>query len=133
VGRVVGPDGAVADEPAPVVRRTTTLDAVARAAVLDGLRGAVGSEGGTASGAFAGFPLDLVPVAGKTGTAQVQGKGDSSLFVGFFPAGAPQYVVVAIVEEGGRGSRVAAPVVRRIIEGMNGLPPGPVALAEGVD
>jgi penicillin-binding protein 2 len=133
VQRIVGPDGDVVEEVAPDVRRSTDLDPVARGAILDGLRGAVSGDGGTASGAFAGFPLDVVPVAGKTGTAQVRGKGDTSLFAGFFPATAPQYVVVTIIEEGGRGARVAAPVVRRIIEGMNGLTPGNVALADGVD
>jgi penicillin-binding protein 2 len=133
VERVVAPDGDVVEELEPEIRRATNLDPVTRGAILEGLRGAVGGEGGTAAGAFAGFPLDVVAVAGKTGTAQVRGKGDTSLFAGFFPATAPQYVVVTIIEEGGRGARVAAPVVRRIIEGMNGLTPGQVALADGVD
>jgi penicillin-binding protein 2 len=37
------------------------------------------------------------------------------------PAENPRYVVVAMVEEGGHGSQVAAPIVRQIIEGLYGL------------
>ena len=34
----------------------------------------------------------------------------------------PQYVVVAMVEEGGFGADVAAPIVRRVIDFLNGNP-----------
>jgi penicillin-binding protein 2 len=76
---------------------------------------------GTAAGAFAGFPLSSVPVAGKTGTAEVAGEQPHSWFAAAAPAGNPEYVVVAVVEEGGHGSEVAAPIVRRILEGLFGL------------
>jgi penicillin-binding protein 2 len=70
-------------------------------------------------------------VSGKTGTAQVgaqeEGKGDTSLFVGFYPANAPKYVVAAVVEQGGMGADTAAPIVRRVVEAMNHVPaPNPV-------
>jgi cell division protein FtsI/penicillin-binding protein 2 len=42
------------------------------------------------------------------------------MFVGISPADQPQYVVMAVIEEGGFGASVAAPVVARIIEGING-------------
>ena len=32
-----------------------------------------------------------------------------------------EYVVVALVEQGGHGSSTAAPIVRRIIEGLYGV------------
>jgi penicillin-binding protein 2 len=99
--------------------------------VLAGLLRAVGSREGTAAGAFAGFPLDRVPVEGKTGTAQVTGKADTALFAAVAPAGDPRFAVVAVVEEAGFGSAVAAPVVRRVLEVLFGIraeppsPPGP--------
>ena len=34
----------------------------------------------------------------------------------------PQYVVVAMVEQGGFGADVAAPIVRRVIDFLNGNP-----------
>jgi penicillin-binding protein 2 len=103
------------------------LDPAARQAVLAGLLGAVGSREGTAAAAFAGFPLDRVPVEGKTGTAQVNGKADTSLFAAVAPANDPRYVVVAVVEEAGFGSAVAAPIVRRVLEILTGVTPPPPA------
>jgi penicillin-binding protein 2 len=90
------------------------------------LRGAlvgVTTPGGTAASAFAGFPLSSIPVAGKTGTAEIKPKQPFSWFAAMAPAYDPQYVVVAVVEEGGHGSETAAPVVRRILEGLFGLQP----------
>ena len=86
--------------------------------------GVVGSTFGTANDAFEGFDGS---VAGKTGTAEIVGKQDTSLFVGINPPEDPQYVALAIVEEGGFGSAVAAPIVRRVMEALNGnLNPAPV-------
>jgi penicillin-binding protein 2 len=98
-----------------------------REAMLNGFAGVTGNEKGTAFAAFQGFPLDQIPVSGKTGTAQVgaqeQGRGDTSLFAAFFtsPVDQHQYVVVAAVEEGGMGAQTAAPIVRRVIEQMTGV------------
>ncbi len=76
---------------------------------------------GTADQAFAGFPLSEIPVAGKTGTAQRPPFQDTAWFAAMVPAGDPQYVVIAMVEQGGHGSTSAAPIVRQIIEGLFGL------------
>jgi len=74
------------------------------------------ATGGTARAAFEGFPI---PVAGKTGTAEKKPDDDYALFMAYAPAGAdqvPEIVVVAVIEQGGHGSSVAAPVVRRVLE-----------------
>jgi penicillin-binding protein 2 len=71
--------------------------------------------------AFGGFPLDKVPVGGKTGTAEVFGKQDTSWFASWAPADSPRFVVVGMVEQAGLGSRAAAPMVRQIYEGIFGL------------
>ena len=76
---------------------------------------------GTAASAFIGFPFSEVQVAGKTGTAQVFGQQDYSWFAAMTQAQGREYVVVALVEQGGHGSSTAAPIVRRIIEGLYGL------------
>ncbi len=80
---------------------------------------------GTAAGAK--LPLDGIRMAGKTGTAQVHKLGaderggrtaalwrlrDHSLFVAFAPADNPQYAAAAIMEHGGFGAAVAAPLIR---------------------
>ena len=61
---------------------------------------------------------------GKTGTAAASaGKQDTSWFAAITnpdndPA-LPQYVIVAMVEQGGFGANVAAPIVRRVIDFLN--------------
>jgi penicillin-binding protein 2 len=91
------------------------FDAGALAAVRRGLRSVVADPDGTAAKVFAGSPVE---VAGKTGTAQVAGKANTALFAGVAPASAPRYVAVAVVEEAGYGSVVAAPIVRRVLEAI---------------
>lgn len=77
---------------------------------------------GTAASAFVGFPFSQVSIAGKTGTAQVTGHQDYSWFAAMTEAQGKQYVVVSLVEQAGHGSTTAAPIVRRVVEGLYGLP-----------
>lgn len=76
---------------------------------------------GTAAGAFGGFPLDEVPVAGKTGTATSVGKKESGWFASYAPADDPQFAVVVLISQGGTGGAVSAPVAREIYEGIYGF------------
>lgn len=112
----------------PRVANQVDLDPELSRVVTDGLvRVTQGSEG-TATTVFSGFPNATFPVAGKTGTAIVGGsRRDTSLFAAWAPAYSPDYSVSVIIEEGGFGSRVAAPVGRRILEpladrDLNGTP-----------
>ncbi len=98
-----------------------------RDTMLAGFGGVVGSSTGTAFGAFVPYPQTPPSIGGKTGTAQVSGKQNTSLFVGFTPIQNPRYVVAVVVEEGGYGAETAAPIARAIFEALNGLPVGPVA------
>jgi len=77
---------------------------------------------GTAASAFVGFPFSQVQVAGKTGTAQVFGHQDYSWFAAMTQGQGKRYVIVALVEQAGHGSTTAAPIVRRVVEGLYGLP-----------
>ncbi len=78
----------------------------------------------------------LVRIAGKTGTAQVVAQAtwtrsedlppehaDHAWFTSYAPANAPELVVVVFVENGGRGSEVAAPMARQLHEGYFGDSP----------
>ncbi len=128
--RVLDPQSRpVADVPAAAPRKIdlpTGSDAV-----LAGLQAAVADPKGTAYGAFAGFPLATFPIAGKTGTAQVPPLQDTAMFVSFGPVARPQFVVAVVMEESGFGGSTAAPVARRVWDGLMGAPPGPIALTEG--
>lgn len=109
---------------------TVEIPQPVRDAIMPGLVGAVNSAEGTARRAFEGYTG--IQVAGKTGTAEQPPRQDNALFVGLVNPNPPpeakcegadrtgcQYVVVVIVEEGGFGGSVAAPVARRIIDGLN--------------
>jgi penicillin-binding protein 2 len=76
---------------------------------------------GTAVSAFADFPLDRYPVAGKTGTADLHPYAPFAWFASFAPANSPKYAVVVMVEQGGHGGQTAAPVARKIYESLFGL------------
>jgi penicillin-binding protein 2 len=76
---------------------------------------------GTAAGAFAGFPLNKVQIAAKTGTAEIFGGQATSVFASFAPASDPKYVVVVMVPKSGEGADVSAPCARQIWDSIYGL------------
>jgi penicillin-binding protein 2 len=108
----------------PRVADVAKVPGGALAAVAQGL--ATVPVAGTAASAFAGFPLDRFPVAGKTGTADLPPKAPFAWFASFGPTGDPRYVVVVMVEQGGHGGESAAPVARAIYQKLFGLPVGQV-------
>lgn len=66
-----------------------------------------------------------IQVAGKTGTAQVEGNdAPHAWFIGFAPAEAPRYAVAVLVENGGdlgseaTGGRVAAPIAAEVLKAL---------------
>lgn len=87
---------------------------------------------GTAASAFRGFDMQAWPLAGKTGTAQVQDKADSAVFAAFGPLPAPKYVVTVIMEESGFGGSNAAPVARALFDVFSGAVPKAPAPLGGV-
>ncbi|MDH3526088.1 MAG: penicillin-binding protein 2 [Gammaproteobacteria bacterium] len=97
-------------------------------AVIDGMIHVVHGDRGTARRIGHDSPYRI---AGKTGTAQVFGLKeeeeydaeaieeklrDHALFIAFAPVDDPQIVVAIIVENGGSGSGVAAPIARAIMD-----------------
>ncbi len=87
----------------------------------DALTGAVNDPGATGRRAW----LPHVKVAGKTGTAQVisldtksnvNRHRDHAWFTSYAPAQEPDIAVTVIVENGGKGGEVAAPIARDIIK-----------------
>ena len=56
-----------------------------------------------------------VSVAGKTGTAELgEGKKPHSWFVGFAPSQRPRILMVVMVENGGTGAEMAAPIFKKV-------------------
>jgi penicillin-binding protein 2 len=116
---LISPSGQVMQQINPPVVRHLPVSSFTLAYIRDALAGVVTQ--GTAAGAFSGFPLNKVCIAGKTGTAQVYGLQASSVFASFAPCGNPKYVVVVMVPDSGYGADVAAPAVRQIWDGIFGL------------
>jgi penicillin-binding protein 2 len=88
---------------------------------------------GTAVFPFSGWPLSRIPVAAKTGSAEIAGKQPFSWFAAYAPADKPKYVVVSVVEQAGFGSQVSGPVVRRIMDQLFGLRLTPVVFGTRSD
>jgi penicillin-binding protein 2 len=96
--------------------------------VIDAMNAVVQSETGTARASGLGAPYSM---AGKSGTAQVfsvaqeekynekdvtERLRDHALFIAFAPLDDPQIAVAVVVENGSSGSRVAAPIARRVMD-----------------
>lgn len=91
----------------------------------------VTNPGGTAYRSFQIMGENTFDIGGKTGTAQNPGDlNNTSWFVGVDSISNPKYIVVTVVEEGGSGSAVAAPVSRRIIQHLLDLDLTPVEFGE---
>ena len=121
--KVTDLQGKVVEQFTATAKSHVALQPAWQASMLAGFEGVTASSDGTAHAAFAGFPLAQIPVAGKTGTAQVTGKDPTSVFASFAPANNPQFVVVALMEQSGYGADAAAPVVRQIYDSLFNVTP----------
>jgi len=127
VEAVEAPEGGSIEAFSPRVRRRVQVDSDHLTFMVDALFGVVNDVGGTA------FEARLdggVPIAGKTGTAQVARRrpvpGEDrrawyfrrshAWFVGFAPARDPQLAVSVLVEHGGPGGKYAAPIAIQILQ-----------------
>ncbi len=114
-------DGRVIKEARPEVASQISLNPAYTNFVVQALCNVVQGKG-TAAATFDGFPVKAIPLAGKTGTSEIAGKQPTAWFVCFAPVGDPKYVVAVAIEQGGHGGEVAAPVARRIVEGLFNIP-----------
>jgi len=99
----------------------------ASSSTLDFLHGALRAvaTSGTAAPIFANYPI---PVSGKTGTGQVQGrnangtaKDPTSWFASYAPSNKPEYAVVMMVSQGGYGASTSAVGVKDIYDALFGV------------
>jgi penicillin-binding protein 2 len=126
---LVSPAGTLVRKIDPPVIRRLPVASQTLSYMRSALAGVV--TAGTAAGAFGGFPLNRVCVAGKTGTAQILGKKATSVFASFAPCKDPKFVVVVMLPDSGYGADAAAPAVRQIWDGIYGLEGKKAALPGG--
>ncbi|HIW77269.1 MULTISPECIES: penicillin-binding protein 2 [Gordonibacter] len=101
--------GAVAATVEPEVVGEPDVDQANLNIVRDALRG-VGTENAELVALFNQFGLDPATVACKTGTGEKAGQEDYAWFACYAPYDDPKYVVACVVEQGGGGSAVGAPL-----------------------
>ncbi|MGL5082862.1 MAG: penicillin-binding protein 2 [Microcoleaceae cyanobacterium] len=53
---------------------------------------------------------------GKTGTVEIPGKPDNSMYIGFGPANKVEIAIAVVVEEGGYGAVSAAPIAQAVFQ-----------------
>ena len=129
----IGSGGGAPEEPLPAqVLGQLPVSPEILNAIQQSLFRVTTANSGTATDRFAGL---IVPVAGKTGTAEAANFGaPHAWFGGYAPAGpytlangtvvtTPQIAVVVFAENTGEGSAVAAPIFRRVIELYYGITP----------
>ena len=111
--KVATPDGRVlrSGERKEIAKLPIPPDAMAM--IHTAMVNVISAPNGTATEAFKGMTLN---VAGKTGTAQVPPNPDHAWFASFAPADATKLTVLTMVENGGAGSQVAAPVARHVYD-----------------
>ncbi|MGQ0792490.1 MAG: penicillin-binding protein 2 [Deltaproteobacteria bacterium] len=121
VKRVVSHEGKIIAEYEPKETGQVEIPPDALGPVRGALEGVVNEVGGTGRGSR----LAEMKVAGKTGTAQVvslekQSKRvehqDHAWFTSYAPAEAPEIAVTVLVENGGKGGAVAAPIAKQVLE-----------------
>ncbi len=117
VARIAPPGGTPTFKFQPVVNGHLPVTADQLQSIQAGLDGVVSEPHGTAHFVFPNF---VVPVAGKTGTAEdPAGGAPHAWFVGYTEANRtdkPDIVIVVMVENIGEGSTYAAPIFKRIAE-----------------
>jgi penicillin-binding protein 2 len=79
-----------------------------------------------AEGTGQGMNDGSIPLTGgKTGTSEVIGQKDHSLYVAFGPADKPEIAIAVVVENGGFGSVAAAPIAKEVFQAYFGKPKQP--------
>lgn len=117
---LIGADGTVVREFEPVVKDKVDVPRSTIRFLQQSLPGVTTQGSGRTP--FAGFPLDTIGIASKTGSAQVTGdKISTSWFASYAPAKNPRYAVVIMVTQGGTGSKTSGPSVRKIYEALFGV------------
>lgn len=123
VKKIVAPDGQTVQEFSPREIRRVKVSPQTLAVIRQGMYQVSLPPDGTASSIFAGATYT---VAGKTGTAEVQGHDNHAVFVAFAPYEKPEVAVAVVVEYGGHGGVAAGVVARQILDAyfsMKDAPP----------
>jgi cell division protein FtsI/penicillin-binding protein 2 len=120
VEKIVATDGTITDQFTPTIRGTLPITGTVMETLQDAMVSVVRNPRGTAYYVLNPFSTSYkIPIAGKTGTAESGSGEPHAWFAGYTYAekeDRPDIAVVVLVENGGEGSEVAAPIFRRVLE-----------------
>ncbi|GKX68038.1 peptidoglycan D,D-transpeptidase FtsI family protein [Inconstantimicrobium mannanitabidum] len=116
VNKIVNKDGDLVEKTSPKIIKSGIVAKNDVATIKEYMKAIVDDRINADWGVFAG-----TNAAGKTGTADYnlangQDATPHSWFIGFAPADNPQYAIAVIVESGGHGGLVAAPIAGSILK-----------------
>lgn len=132
VDRIVNPEGEVVEDIESPRVRTVDISQSTQDSLKTDLNAVVTT--GTAQSAFSDFGEGLDQIGGKTGTGEsTSTKDDHAWFIGVAPLDNPQYVVAVVIEEGGSGGGIAAPVARHILQYLVGNEATPITAGDRTD
>ena len=94
------------------VKKHTTISPKNYDIIIEGMERVIKDNNGTAHN----IKSDDIVICGKTGTAQNPHGEDHSIFIAFAPKEDPKIALAVYVENGGWGSKWAAPIASLIIE-----------------
>jgi penicillin-binding protein 2 len=106
----------------PIVAGQLPISPENLAVIQDSLFKVTSATYGTAYTPFKGL---VVPVAGKTGTAESGQALPHAWFAGFAPAQNPEIAIAVVVQNSGEGSVFAAPLFRKVVEAYFQVSPTP--------
>ncbi len=114
---LIGEDPIYAFE--PIVKSELPISAETLSALQKGMTMVVENRRGTAQYILGAFSANVIPIAGKTGTAETSLDQSHAWFAGYTRANRankPDIAVVVIAEHAGEGSEIAAPIFRAIVQ-----------------
>lgn len=121
IKKIISNEGNLIDEFTPEIKRKLPFSDKDLDIIRESLVQAVNNKRGTGRNAI----IDEYTVAGKTGTSQVVAMNlqtdiykhsDHAWFSAYFPAENPEISVTVLVEHGGKGGSVAAPIAKSVIK-----------------
>jgi penicillin-binding protein 2 len=115
IKKIIAPGGRVTQKFPPYLAREANISPNTLQIIREGMHMAAMLPGGTAAGVFAGVKYQA---AAKTGTAEVGDKAGNAnaLFLAFAPYEEPEVAISVVVGYGGKGSGIAGPVARQILD-----------------
>jgi penicillin-binding protein 2 len=126
VATIEKPDGTLIESP-KIEDELHSLDPLHWKQIIDAMAAVIESPRGTARS----IHTNAYRIAGKTGTAQVftvkqdeeydeekvaKRNRDHALFIAFAPVEHPRIAIAVVVENGGHGGSVAAPIARKVLD-----------------